>query len=235
LFSTKDNEFVHFEFQTTNKKEDLKRFFDYDSLITKKYDRPVTTVVVYSSNITNADHEIDYGSIKYKIIPFYFADLDGDLILKELTSKIENKEDLKSKDMMNLTFLSLMKSKKSKYDLVDKSIDLVKKIEEENKRETCINLLYGLCDKFGDDKLLEKIEEVIKVTRLGENIFNKGINEGTIQTKRKVLINQLLKKFKKIPKEYREKISILEDSRLDILLNEIIDMNDIEEVEEYLN
>ncbi|MHC1682289.1 MAG: hypothetical protein AB6733_04990 [Clostridiaceae bacterium] len=64
LFYTDDGNYLHFEFQTTNKKDDLKRFLFYDASLFYKEKRKVRTIVIYSSDIENIETCIDARSIK---------------------------------------------------------------------------------------------------------------------------------------------------------------------------
>ncbi|MGH4140110.1 hypothetical protein [Clostridium sp.] len=48
-FYTEDGNYLHFEFQTTNRQEDIRRFMFYDASLHYKGNRKIRTVVVYSS------------------------------------------------------------------------------------------------------------------------------------------------------------------------------------------
>lgn len=51
-FLMEDNSFIHFEFQTTNKRNiDLRRFRLYEALLSHQTEKDVITYVVYSGNI----------------------------------------------------------------------------------------------------------------------------------------------------------------------------------------
>ena len=63
LFYTEDGGYLHFEFQTTNKKEDIKRFLYYDASLFYKEKRKVRTFVIYSSDIDDVETFVDAGTI----------------------------------------------------------------------------------------------------------------------------------------------------------------------------
>lgn len=64
LFYTDDNEYLHFEFQTTKKRDDISRFLYYDASLYYKNKKKITTVVVYSSDIKDVITDLNCGSIK---------------------------------------------------------------------------------------------------------------------------------------------------------------------------
>lgn len=45
LFYTEDNDYLHFEFQTTNKKDDIDRFMYYDASLYFRDKRNIRTIV----------------------------------------------------------------------------------------------------------------------------------------------------------------------------------------------
>lgn len=55
LFNTSDGNYLHFEFQTTNKKDDLKRFLYYDSSLYYRDKKKIRTIVIYSADIYEAE------------------------------------------------------------------------------------------------------------------------------------------------------------------------------------
>jgi predicted transposase YdaD len=123
-----------------------------------------------------------------------------------------------------------------------KSIELASKIKENNNKLQCLSLLYALLEEFGDIKSKEKFKEVFSMTEIGKMIREEGIQEGIkkgilkgkLEGKSEILINQLIKKFKKVPNEYIEKIKTLSPNIIDILALEIFDMQDIKDLEKYL-
>ncbi|WHE06073.1 hypothetical protein PGH24_07770 [Thermoanaerobacterium thermosaccharolyticum] len=88
IFLLEDDSLLHMEFQTTNKKADIKRFLQYDARLYGKYERKIRTVVIYSGKIEEAISRLDVGSIIYKVDQVFLAKYDGDKIYKELNEKL---------------------------------------------------------------------------------------------------------------------------------------------------
>lgn len=156
-FYTEDGNYLHFEFQTTDKYSDLKRFLYYDASLVYRDNKNVDTIVVYSSEIDRVNTCIDVGSIKYSVEAFYMKSIDGDIIFDQLKSKVEKGENLKDIEMLSLTFVPLMNSKRSKGDRAIDSIKLASKIKDSNNKLESLSMLYALLDKFGDENIKKSI------------------------------------------------------------------------------
>ena len=98
-------------------------------------------------------------------------------------------------------------------------------------------MLYAFADKFLDGKDLEKVKEEISMTKLGhmlmEDGFKKGVKKGEESGKADLLIKMLVKKFKNVPNEYKDKIKKLSKETIDVIGMEIFEMKSIEELREY--
>jgi hypothetical protein len=229
LFYTSNGEYLHFEFQTTKKKEDISRFLYYDASLYYRSKININTIVVYSSEITDTVTHLNCGSIRYDIKSFYMKNYNGDEKLQTIEYKVNNNIDLTQQDIMTLSFIPLMSSKKSKSEITLESIEIAKNIQDNNDKNNCLMLLYALFDKFGDDISKKRFKEVVSMTEVGRMIYEEGIEKGIAE----ILIKQLTKKFKIIPEEYKEKIRSLPQDVLEIIGTEIFDINSIDELKKY--
>ena len=239
LFYTISGDYVHFEFQTTKKRDDISIFLYYDASLHYKSKRKIRTIVIYSSEINDVNTYINCGSIKYSIEAFYMNQLNGDEKLKEIQFKIKNNIELTQNDIMALSFIPLMNNKINKSDIIIKSIEVAQEIPNNNMKNNTLMLLYALFDKFGDEKSKNKFKEVIVMTEIGKMIYNDGLQEGMEKgmekAKSEMLIKQLIKKFNKLPDDYKLKIKRTSNDTLDVLLTEIFDMESINDLDKYLN
>ncbi|MCH3965108.1 MAG: DUF4351 domain-containing protein [Clostridium sp.] len=233
LFYTEDGSYLHFEFQTTDKKDDIKRFLYYDASLFYREKRKVRTIVVYSSDIEDVDEYIDAGTIKYRIEPFYMKNIDGDERIEYLKNKIHNGEKLTYNDILCITFLPLMSGSESRSERAVKSIELAQSIEDNGTKLECTSMLYALLDKFGDEISRRKLKEMINMTEIGKMIRDEGRKEGRKEGKSELIIKQLIKKFKKLPVGYTDKINSLSDETLDVIATDIFNMEKVEELERY--
>jgi hypothetical protein len=191
LFYTDNGDYLHFEFQTSNKKDDLARFLYYDASLFYKNLRKIDTIVVYSSDINNVNTNINCGSINYSIKAFYMSQYDGDQRLNNIKEKIENNTELTEQDIMSLSFIPLMSSVKSKSDITLESIDVANNIKEQNQKNKCLSLLYALFDKFGDEISKKRFKEVVTMTEIGKMIYDEGMDQGRREGLKETIVENL--------------------------------------------
>ena len=256
-FLMEDDTYIHFEFQTTNKgKKDLRRFRAYEALLSLQKEKDVTTYVVYSNNIKKAISTLETGISKFNVKSIFMCEKNGDLIFEELEKKINNKEKLTKQELISLAFTPIMGGKLTKAEKIIKSIRIVKSSDSEYKYDI-ESMLYAFADKFLQGKDLQKVKEEISMTELGrmliedgiekgrkegiekgieqgrEEGIEKGIEQGMEKGKADLLIKMLVKKFKNVPNEYREKIRMLPQDTIEVIGMDIFEMNSINDLEKY--
>ena len=237
LFYIENGEYLHFEFQTTKKNDDLSRFLFYDASLYYKSKKRITTIVVYSSEIKDVITKLDCGTIKYDIKSFYMSSFDGDSKLKNIKDKVDNNIELTEQDIMTLSFIPLMSTEKSKSEITLESIEIAKNIHNNKEKNNCLMLLYALFDKFGDDISKKRFKEVVSMTDVGRMIYEEGreegLEKGIEKGKTDLLIRQLIKKFKIVPDEYKKKLTTLSQDTIEVIGTEIFDMETIEDLKKY--
>ena len=249
LFYTQDGDYLHFEFQTTNKKDDLARFMYYDALLYYKDKRAIKTVVIYSADIEEVHSKLDIGSIKYNILPVYMVNYNGDQVLEDIQNKIKSNLQLTNQDIMKLTFCPIMGGIKQKVQRAIESIELVKNVKDEQQRLRSITMLYAFIEKFGDEETKRKFKEVFVMTEIGRMVLEegiekgieqgiekgieKGIEQGIEKGKIEMLVTQLTAKFKNITEKDIEAIQKLPAPKLNIIAIKIFDIASLEELRTY--
>ncbi|WP_346873699.1 DUF4351 domain-containing protein [Clostridium sp. UBA5988] len=88
--------------------------------------------------------------------------------------------------------------------------------------------------KFGDELSKKRFKEVVGMTEVGKMIYNEGKEEGLEKGKAELLIKLLMKKFKILPDEYKEKIRNLSGDVIEHIGTEIFDMESLEDLKKYL-
>ncbi|WP_346940437.1 DUF4351 domain-containing protein [uncultured Clostridium sp.] len=88
--------------------------------------------------------------------------------------------------------------------------------------------------KFGDELSKKRFKEFVGMTEVGKMIYNEGKEEGLEEGKAELLIKQLMKKFKILPDEYKEKIRNLSGDVIEHIGTEIFDMESLEDLKKYL-
>ncbi|NFT07585.1 hypothetical protein FDF26_11010 [Clostridium botulinum] len=131
-FLMEDDTYIHIEFQTTDKKkDDLRRFRAYESLLSFQTGKDVVTYVVYSNGIQNTETVLETGINEYNVKAISMIDKDGDVVIQEIEEKIYDNIKVTKQDLIALTFTTIMSGKLTKLEKIIKSIRLVKKIDDE--------------------------------------------------------------------------------------------------------
>ncbi|MEW6558469.1 MAG: hypothetical protein AB1349_14160, partial [Elusimicrobiota bacterium] len=178
VFYLADDSFLHLEFQTTFSIEDMERFKLYDALLYEKKKKTIHTAVIYGAGIESSITNLDHGSLKYFTNAVYMHGYDGDKIYKELSEKINNGKVLEVIDKLNLIFLPLMKNSVDKSERAIEALELAQKITDKNEQLFLIGCLVGISDKFIDETYVQKMMEVLKMTRVLQALYKEFKEEG---------------------------------------------------------
>ena len=187
VFLLEDGRYLHLEFQSTYSIDDLLRFVVYDTLLYKRDGRQIDTVVVYSSDVENADVSLDIGAVKFSPQVVMFADYDGSAIITELEDKLASGQELTDHDMLNLVFLPLMKTDVPKEELAGKSVAIAQSIPDKEKRNICIASIFAFASKYLEDEMLIKLKEVIKMSDLATMLITDTITETEVKIAKRAL------------------------------------------------
>lgn len=192
IFLLEDGTYLHIEFQTTYRIEDLTRFARYDSFLYDRDKRKIQTVIIYSSDVRTVANTLEIGSLIYAPINIMMYDYDGNEIYKDLDTKLKAKQDLTDTDILNLILLPLMKHNIPRYELTKKSVELAKTIEDKTKRELCISSAIAFSSKYLSDNELKRIWEVFRMTDVIGKLIKDELVEVAIKLlKRGIAINAI--------------------------------------------
>lgn len=133
----------------------------HEDVAIKKHKVSVTTYVLFSGKIKNPMVQFTEGVNTFKIVPVIMRGYDADLLIEQLKRKQERGE-------------GLTKEAKSAGQ------------EEPDKVET---VLYVMADKFLESAEMDELMEVIGMTRLGQKLVAKGIEQGIEQGKLEIAQN----------------------------------------------
>ena len=198
VFELEDNTYLHLEFQTTTKSDDLARFLLYDARLYKKDKSKIKTVVIYSGDIERADDWLEIGSITYKVNNIYMRDYDGDNIYRELVEKINRDEILSKLDILNLVFLPLMKTSGSREDMAINAVELAAKIPELETKNFCTGAIIGVAYKFISKNVIEKLKEAFRMNWIVEEFRKEGKEEGIKEGIKEGELNSKIEVAKKL-------------------------------------
>ncbi len=197
----RDGSWAHFEFQSRDGgPADLKRFRQYEANISSTYGVAVTTYVVYTGNVKHPVTSITEGVNTYRIVPILMGERDGDQAIADVQNKLSGDDPLTKQDLVPLVLTPLMSGKDSMEERIRTILALLreceKKVNKELSKEDIKKLesiVYAFANKFLNPKELEKVEEVLKLSLLGQMIFEDGIETGMEKSVVKIVTTMLRK------------------------------------------
>ncbi|MBM6825804.1 hypothetical protein [Mordavella massiliensis] len=178
-----DGSWIHFEFQSSDGGvADLRRFRTYEAVTSQQYGVPVTTYVLYSGQIRQPKTELTEGLNTYRIHPILMSDRDANDLFENLQRKKDCGEPLTKEDLVPLTLSLLMGGTMPMEDRVTQTFRYLQEepLEKEDQRNLEA-LTYALATKFLDQNAMKKLEGMIKMTELGQMLYNDGLADGIRQ------------------------------------------------------
>ena len=178
-----DGSWIHFEFQSSDGGvADLRRFRTYEAVTSQQYGVPVTTYVLYSGQIRQPKTELTEGLNTYRIHPILMSNQDANDLFENLQRKKDCGEPLTKEDLVPLALSLLMGGAMPMEDRVTQTFRYLQEepLEKEDQRNLEA-LTYALATKFLDQSAMKKLEGMIKMTELGQMLYNDGLADGIRQ------------------------------------------------------
>lgn len=172
LYLLDNDTYIHLEFQSTVKKNDLIRFAEYDLGVIKRSKRSVNTYVLYTCDDSKVESTLKRGSISYTIFPITLKNIDWEKTSSKLKNKIKDNKIITKEDMLTLLLGIFSTPNLEKMSMINESLTILNDctyLEEDGMK-----LLYLLSSKFLDNNDLIKVKEVIAMTKLGQMLFEDG-------------------------------------------------------------
>ena len=183
-FVMDDGSWAHFEFQSKNEGLDgLKRFRVYEAVASYQHKAAITTYVLFSGKIKKPMSEFTEGVNTFRIVPITMQGRNADQVIRELQKKLECGREVTKEELVPLTLCLLMGGEMSMKDRVKTAYQITQEADsvgqgELDKIET---VLYVMADKFLEPVEMEELMEVIGMTRLGQKLVNRGIEQGKLE------------------------------------------------------
>lgn len=182
-----DGSWAHFEFESDQiTTEDLRRFREYEATTSRAYHVAVTTYIVCSSSVKHVLEELAEGINVYRVIVIRLKNQNCDPLFQAAEQKAKEKKSLDRNDLVPLLLTPLMSGEMNIRDRILQSLHYLT-FSSDQVSETDIGkmqaVLYTFADKFLNEQDLNQVKEMIVMTRLGQMLFNDGIEKG-LQTGR---------------------------------------------------
>ena len=188
----KDGSWIHFEFQSSDKKtiEDLKRFRTYEALTSYQHKVDVRTYVLYSGNIEKPQTKLTTGFNTYHVKPIIMKGHRVEEVFDNINQKLENSVPLTKEDLIPLILCPLMSGDIPQKERIQKAFKIIKQTENSISDAPKIEaVIYAMATKFLDQTDLNEVKEGIKMTELGLLIYNDGIADEAAENAKNFFLN----------------------------------------------
>ena len=136
-------------------------------------------IVIYTADVAkkktenagdarNTESTLDMGGIVIRTIEGFLNRIPSEEVKMRIRDKIERKEPLEDRDLMELIILPLTyKGKEAQQRAVYEAVDLAKRIEDESVQVKAVAGILSFSDKIIDKKLADKVRGCLKMTKVG--------------------------------------------------------------------
>ena len=205
LFKFEDGTYALVDYECDYNIKDKFKYHNYLVRIASKYYNNTNKIinirmlVIYSANVKEEilQNTLDFGAVKLNVESIILKDMDTFGILYELTNKIENNIPLTDKDKMQLIILPLTcEYEDIRYNVLDKVIDLISKIYDDETKNIIISSIIAFTDKYIKKEQLQKLKGMIKMTQIEQMYVdeaNEKIRQAIAENTEKVTTNAIKK------------------------------------------
>ena len=219
-YEMEDGKILHLEFESDSlTKDDLRRFRVYEAVLSYQYKREVITCVLCTARARKQMNQLENGLNCYHVRLICLKDWDADSLIREMEEK-QQINCLEREELLRVILSPLMSGRLPQPERIRRSLVLLRGEQENQEKSELLKMqavLYVLAEKFLQKEELEKIREEINMTRLGQMIFDDGMEKGIEKG-----IEQGLELAKQIFKLAGENIPVQEIARrLSVSENEV--------------
>jgi len=234
---------LHVEFQQEMKRDDLNRFYVYNALLTREFDKPINTYIIYLGSFKIPDQKIIGEMTRFEPALIRVSEIDAKAVLEKAKSGKGN--------IIAMVLMPLMKNcqKDDVVDLIDAEARM--KISEGLKTDILTSTLLmsstvyeeefvkelkrRLMEMYNVDIFKEDREKLLKqFEKEKQELLEKGKTEGKIEALRENVSTLLLAKFKdSYTLQMREAVNKAKEDTLNYITAHIFDIS-LEDVKKIL-
>ena len=184
-----DGSWKHFEFQSTDGGiKDLKRFRTYEAATSYQQNVDIYTYVLFSGQIENPVTELQTGFNTYRVHPIIMKGKRVEEVFDNIDAKLNSNTTLTKEDLIPLTLCTIMGGEMPLKERVIKAFDITKNMRDSiPEAEKIEAVVYAMAEKFMDSVTLEQLKEAVGMTRLGQMMYNDGVEATQIKIAKNLL------------------------------------------------
>ena len=130
----------------------------------------IRVIVIYTADVTREQTRdtLNVGDVVIYTTEGFLCEISSEEVKRRIQHKIEHKEPLDDKDLMELIILPLTyKGKENQQKAAHEAVDLAKEIEDESVQEMALAEILSFSDKIIDQKLANEIRRCLSMTKVG--------------------------------------------------------------------
>ncbi len=180
LFYLEDDSYLLVDYESEYNEENKIKYLNYIVRVSKRLYNElekfpnIRMLVIYTADVKkgSTDPAMNLGSVRLVITEAFLSELDNEEIWDRISSKVFNKQELASEEVMELIVYPLtFQSKKDKQDAIADVITLTKQIAESNRKSFIFKCLLTFTDKVIRDEDAEAIKEALMMTKVEKLIY----------------------------------------------------------------
>ncbi|WP_130860579.1 transcriptional regulator [Gracilibacillus phocaeensis] len=133
----------------------------------EKQIRHLHVVVVYTSDVEKVSDGLDIGDVSISSTPILLSDYNGDTIMEQIGEKMEAGKPLTHEELFQFSLVPLMHSVRKRNELIQASVELAKRMDNEQNQVQVIAGILTATDKFIDDTYAKQVKEWLRMTKVG--------------------------------------------------------------------
>ena len=177
-----DRSWSHLEFESDSvTDEDLRRFREYEAAVSRKFGVEVVTYVICSSKVKCLKAQLKVGINTYRVKIVRLKGRNADLLFRRLEEKGRRGERLERADFVSVLLTPLMSGESPIGERIIKGMKILQDAAgslSAEEQEKMLAVLYTFADKFVSEKELNRVKEMIAMTKLGKLLVDDGIEKG---------------------------------------------------------
>jgi hypothetical protein len=182
IFELEDGTLMIMEYESSPDVLQLVKYGHYAFRVAERHmqagGRPskIVIVVIYTGEVGSAANTLDLGGVRIEVEQVFLNRFDGDAIVDDVKAKILRGEPISDEDVMKLVIAPLAKTTAPRQELIERSVETAKGIEDERQQTFAIAGILVASDKFIDRDYSDNVRRWLNMTKVGQIILEE-INE----------------------------------------------------------
>ena len=187
LFQLADGSLAIMDYESSFDRENFIKYLNYIARVLKRYAGQnrlnevwkIKMLVLYTADVERAEEVYDLGGLTLEVESAYLVRQDTEGIYKRLDEKLLAGERLGEEELMQLMILPLtVKGRQNKQVMIERSVELARRIPERDRTIRALAGILTFSDKVIDEAYKNRIKEEMRMTQIGQMIFEDGVIAG---------------------------------------------------------